>query len=365
MATLLKDTGLGGALLSDGITNVKTVNVSGFEEGAMWQWKTLTGAWSSLMDTRSSTFDLLSGENGYRVRQIDRAGNVSEWRSTAWMFTYDFVSAGVKTRYLGAFDRVIDPVADSTASGNANNTVLSNGNTVVVWQSKNALNQDEVYAQIFGIDGQAFAPAFKVNTLTQSIDDEPAVAALKDGGFVVTWEKKVDGESYTGRFFDILARQYDASGAAVTDEYLVNSLTKSEQSYSEVTGLQDGGYVIVWQNNVALNAIDFDISAQRYNKFGEKVGAEQQISAPSALFQGVPVVTGLADGGYVVVWQSDAQDGSGSGVYARQYNSLGQSVFADDLLVNTTTDGGQYEPAVTQLAGGGYLIAWTLSLIHI
>ena len=36
-----------------------------------------------------------------------------------------------------------------------------------------------------------------------------------------------------------------------------------------------------------------------------------------------PVVTGLADGGYVVTWDSYGQDGSQQGIYAQVYGPSG------------------------------------------
>lgn len=58
----------------------------------------------------------------------------------------------------------------------------------------------------------------------------------------------------------------------------------------------------------------------------------------------------------VIVWTSDGEDGSGTGVFARRYvnGTANGAVFR----VNTTTTGNQEEPAVTMDANGNFVVAW-------
>ena len=67
-----------GSNTSDGITNVGTVNVSGLETGATWEYRTTDSA-SWTLGTGNS-FTLSAGTyaaNNVQVRQTDAAGNVS------------------------------------------------------------------------------------------------------------------------------------------------------------------------------------------------------------------------------------------------------------------------------------------------
>ena len=68
---LADDTGLSNG---DNITNVSTVNVSGVESGATWQYRVDGGNW---LNGSGSTFDLTPGQHSYAVRQTDLAGNIS------------------------------------------------------------------------------------------------------------------------------------------------------------------------------------------------------------------------------------------------------------------------------------------------
>ena len=49
------------------------------------------------------------------------------------------------------------------------------------------------------------------------------------------------------------------------------------------------------------------------------IGTEFQINTYTSSAQWNSSVTGLADGGFVVTWQSSEQDGSGWGVYGQRY----------------------------------------------
>ena len=66
-------------------------------------------------------------------------------------------------------------------------------------------------------------------------------------------------------------------------------------------------------------------------------------------------------GGYVVVWDSSNQDGSGEGIYFKLFDSTGNLISTDDILVNQTTEGPQTDPQVNYLPNGNFLITWESS----
>ncbi len=66
---------------------------------------------------------------------------------------------------------------------------LNNSNVVVVWASFNQAGSNsllDVYAKILSPTGATVKDEFLVNQFTNYNQRTPAVAALKDGGFVVT-----------------------------------------------------------------------------------------------------------------------------------------------------------------------------------
>jgi hypothetical protein len=68
-------------------------------------------------------------------------------------------------------------------------------------------------------------------------------------------------------------------------------------------------------------------------------------------------VVGLKDGGFVVVWQSEHQDVSGWGVYLQRFDANGNKVGAE-TLVNSTTERNQSNPEITSLENGGFVVVW-------
>jgi len=112
-----------------------------------------------------------------------------------------------------------------------------------------------------------------------------------------------------------------------------------------VAALADGGYVVVWESQ-GQDGDQNGIYAQRYDAAGDRVGGEVLVNATTVDDQDNPAVTGLADGGYVVTWDSEGQEGDNNGVYAQRYDATGAAVGglrvtgtegADRLTVGTHT----------------------------
>ena len=87
-------------------------------------------------------------------------------------------------------------------------------------------------------------------------------------------------------------------------------------------------------------------------------GPETQVNSYTDSNQTGQSITALANGGWVVTWQSPGQDGSGSGVYQQAYNADG-SAKGGEVRVNTYVAGDQLDPQTTALDGGGWVVTWT------
>lgn len=186
-----------------------------------------------------------------------------------------------------------------------------------------------------------------VNTNTTGNQSQSSVASLADGGYVVTW---TDSSSVT-LFAEIYAQRFDAFGQKTGGEFKVNTTTAGNQSLPQVTGLADGGFVVVWQGpDVANNGI----FAQRYDGSGAALGLEFQVNTTTALSQVAPMAFALADGGFVVVWVSP--DGSNDGVFLRRYDAFGTGGI--ETAVNNVTTGQQDGPSATLLSNGTYVVVF-------
>jgi hypothetical protein len=231
---------------------------------------------------------------------------------------------------------------------------LEDGGFVVIWDSANQESIDSygVFGQRYDANGNTVGNEFQVNNETNENQFSAAVAGLADGGFVVTWQSdEQDGDDY-----GIYAQRYDASGNTVAGEFQVNTETTSHQDSPAITALDDGGFVITWQSFLQ-DTFSYGIYGQRYDVNGNTVGGEFQVNTTTADTQYEPKITSLLDGGFVITWTSSNQDGHVSGVYAQRYDNAGATV-GGEFLVNTTTAADQKAPAIAALKDGGFIITW-------
>jgi len=71
-----------------------------------------------------------------------------------------------------------------------------------------------------------------------------------------------------------------------------------------------------------------------------------------------PVVTGLSNGNFVVVWADRAgNDGSEGGIFAQIYTSQFEAV-GEEFIVNSYTDHWQSRPEVSSTSSGDFLVTW-------
>ncbi len=232
---------------------------------------------------------------------------------------------------------------------------LDNGGFAVAWTSS---GQDGsltgVYGQLYDSDGIQLGPEFQINTHTSNDQKNPTLTALKGGGFVATWD------SYTqdGSEFGIYGQRFDDSGMKTGNEFQINTYTAKTQGGNRVVALDDGGFLTVWHSyNQVSSSSSYDIYAQRYNADGTVHGSEFLVNSHTANGQALPAAAALTDGGFVVSWNSDQQDGSSFGIYGQRYNADGTPHGAE-FRINSTTASYQMEPAVKGLGDGGFVVTW-------
>ncbi|MDP2120197.1 MAG: Ig-like domain-containing protein [Hoeflea sp.] len=248
-----------------------------------------------------------------------------------------------------------DLVANTTTAGAqryGSVSALASGGYVIAWASDGQDGSNwGIYAQRFAADGTAVGSETLVNMTTNDAQHYPATAGLDDGGYVVTWTSL----GTLGGGWEIYARRYDAEGNALSGETLVNTFIATDQIYPAVAAIA-GGYVVTWSSFNQVAGTNSDIYAQRFFNDGSRDGSETRVNTFLTGSQAASAVAGL-DEGYVVTWQSEGQDGSERGIYAQRYNGAGAAV-GGEFQVNSTTDGEQFRPSVAGLAGGGFVVTW-------
>ena len=230
-------------------------------------------------------------------------------------------------------------------------TALSNGEFVVTWESEGQDGSEKgIYGQRFNAQGEAQGGELFINAHTPNDQIEPAVASLQDGRFIVAWQSDLQDNSGYG----IYAQQFNANGSKSGFEIPINTTTTGPQSNVSITGLRGGGFVVTWES---ADSNGFGIHGQRYNAAGDKIDAEFLINTQETADQLKPEVTALNDGGYFVSWHSSGQDGSGRSVHGQQYDSSGLLV-GDEIQINSYTSSDQLNASVSSLSNGGFVVVW-------
>jgi hypothetical protein len=186
----------------------------------------------------------------------------------------------------------------------------------------------------------------------------PDAVALRDGSgrTVVVYEKQ------TSAGLRVRARFLAASGAVSGSEMSVPSPTGGgDQMDPKVAALDSGRFVVVW---TAPDADDLGVWRQVFSASGSKVGGAARVNGEQTGRQYRPDVAGSAAGSFVVVWSGgwdpldpDTRDEpEGLSLQARTFSSSNQPTELE------TVEGSSTEPswpAITDVPGGGWFVAWS------
>ncbi len=183
----------------------------------------------------------------------------------------------------------------------------------------------------------------------------PSIVPLLDGGHVALWYMSTGGGGPDTSSYGIYAQRYDAAGERVGVETLVNTTTANAQIDPVGVSLTSGGYVVIWTSS-GQDGSGAGVYMQRYGAEGTPNGGEILVNATTANNQSQPAVTRLANGAFVVSWTSSLQDGSGDGVYFQRFTAAGVASGTETLL-STTTLNAQNDPALAAL-GNGFVAVW-------
>jgi Ca2+-binding RTX toxin-like protein len=144
---------------------------------------------------------------------------------------------------------------------------------------------------------------------------------------------------------------------ALPAEIRVNSYTKDNQAGSSITALADGGWLVTWDSYGQDGSFE-GIYQQRYAASGDKAGGEIRVNTTTVGEQFKPSVTALADGGWLVTWTSYEQDFDWYNIYQQRYAASGAKVGTETRVTTNTVDD-YADPSVIGLKDGGWIVTWT------
>ena len=307
-------------------------------------------------------------DGGYFVYWESQQGAGSSWEIIGRLYNADGSARGNEFQ-----------VNDVTAihQWSASASVLSNGNIAVAWYNWNGGGVAGIKI-VHPTTGATVVSEFSIPGVTGV--GSVSIAALDGGGFVVSAQSgsNVVAQKYTNAGVadgSLVTLATNSSGAMETDAlpgggwvtawvdtsstvqmkiFAANGsvvaqatvdaqgLTTNETSGLDVTILNNGNFIVTWGGNLASGGNGTsEIFVQMFAGDGTAIGAAQQVNTTTGNAQGSPQAVALGDGGYLIAWASNGQDGSGWGTYAQRFDAAGNPV-NDEFRVSDATTGNQF-----------------------
>jgi hypothetical protein len=213
--------------------------------------------------------DLIDGRN-----QELKNTAITSFADNSYVVSYTLDNGGGNTDVLarivspaGSLSAPITVRDNGTAdAGLSQLATLSNNNFVVVWQE---LSTDyDIHFSIFTAAGSPILSNVPLIGGSSGVDEtDPDVAALTGGGFVVAWTDAAGDGSSQGIRATILSN----TGGTASGQFdiLVNTTTTGNQNEASVVALKDGGFVVTWEDDFA-----FAVRGQRFDATGHRIGSE-------------------------------------------------------------------------------------------
>ncbi|MEZ0369709.1 MAG: hypothetical protein ACAI44_11545, partial [Candidatus Sericytochromatia bacterium] len=245
---------------------------------------------------------------------------------------------------------LINPVATGLQEA-SDVAMAADGSYVVVWRDESGGPGGDIMAQRFDSSGARQDEAFKLNS-AQRKGYNPSVAVDGAGNMFVSWQANGDEDDAAA---DIYGR-YVSAGSTSGTEFRVNTYTTDNQLHPDVAMDSSGDFVVVWESGYQ-DGDDTGIYG-RYFSAGSLTGSSEfRANDVTSSRQSDPVVAIDAAGDFVVAWQSNGQDGSGYGVFARHF-SAGAAPDGNEFQANVDTFDYQGMPALAMDTDGDFLLAW-------
>ena len=143
------------------------------------------------------------------------------------------------------------------------------------------------------------------------------------------------------------------------------AVNNGSQSEPAVADLGNGKFIVTWSDNSGHDGgSSNDIRGQIFTTLDaagdalttpQRSGSDFRVNTDVTGSQYQPSVTSLNDGGFVIAWRDDSGS-SGVDVYGQRFDATGAEQ-GDEFLINTYTGGSQYEPSI-DAHGDGFVVTW-------
>lgn len=190
-------------------------------------------------------------------------------------------------------------------------------------------SEKSVFVRWYAANGAPLAAAETlVNTYVKDAQENPSVDIAADGSFVVAWqsinqERNAEG---AGSSWGVYARRFivDRTAGSMTSpqptEFRVNQTADGPQRFAAV-GVDDSGrFTVAWQS-IRQDGSSWGVLARHYEAFGAATGPETLVNAFTNGPQILPAIAQRGAGDFTVVW-SGSGTGQVEGTWAQRYRFI-------------------------------------------
>jgi hypothetical protein len=187
-------------------------------------------------------------------------------------------------------------------------------------------------------------------------DGKPAIAMNASGRIVVAFESFLrDGSgdwifAVAGVSGEVMEIRPDDPRALP-----LNTFTAGNQKAPAVAIDGAGNYVVTWQSE-GQDGSQTGVYARRYTSSGTPLGDEFRVNDATANAQQAPAIAMLDDGDFIIVWESN--HAGGFRIEGQRYNALGERQGDNFLVSSLDSPGHRSMPAIAMTRDGEFVVAW-------
>lgn len=250
-------------------------------------------------------------------------------------------------------DILVNPNIDKGAQIQPNVEFDGSGNFVITWtdDAGNDGSGQGVFAREFNFDSTPATNEYQINKVTKGDQGTSTVHVNSDGDFTIAWR---DANETDGDQFGVYMRQFAKGGTAKADDILVPQTTTGRQMAPSVTGDPGGKVIAAWSG--PDDGSGRGTWTRLFDASGAPITNEMLVNTSTAGNTWAVDVNANNTGEFVVVWRDDTNDR----IRGRKFHSDGTPVAASDFQAGPFGTGSpkNFEPSVGVFEDGSFIVAW-------
>ena len=294
----------------------------------------------------------------------DRAGDLAIWRahlsSSADLLIYgcDLAASDVGEQFVDQLAVLTE--ADIAASDDLTGHQSLSGDWELEyqagWINTSSLASSHSFDPWFGLLATTTSTVTTGNqeTTDDNGGSQHAIAMDAAGNFVVVWSSDDNAVGRDTNGYGVYAQRYDRFGAKVGVEIVVNNQRGDDQDQASVAMDDAGNFVVVWADHTtSVPGSAIKVMAKRYDANGNTIMSDTQITSGSNDSIN-PTVAMSSVGEYVIAWQNAS---TSEDVYAALFDSNGATL-ATSFRVHAASPDAEINPSVAIADNGSFAVFW-------